>query len=686
MSFKEDVPTIYAVNLAGSAAGALGSIVLLGIVPANGLVIPFSALVAVSGFFLVVGSLKKNALYGICLMVAGLFGAVAFAADVDKVFPLSIDQYKPLAYVKRLEAQGDAKRIASRFGPRGRIDLYASPFFHSLLSLSSREAPPPLDMLLVDGFQAGSVLSTNRPDDARFLKGTLSALPYRLIEQPRDVLILKEADGLHVWTARLTSTQRIEVVQPDSNIVSILKEHKSGVLQDSRVRIHEEESRAFLDGHSQEFDVIQLAGLQGFSAGSGGIGGLREDYLATVEGYSLCLGRLSDKGIACVVRGIQEPERDNLKIAATWIASLRKADVANPGNHLLVARDELSLVTLVGKSEFSIEKVREFRKILSEMSWDVEWFPGVKPEETNKVHALPGPEGTNISWYHHGLTQLLSSEGERFYDKWICNIRPATDNSPFFYDFFKWRSVSRLAAAFGPLWPARSEMGFLVLIAGFAWTIIFAAVLLPAPILILKRSRRLPSGRFILILATYFAGLGTGFMFLEMSFIQIFTRFFGDPVIAAAVVVGTLLLFAGLGSMSSPFLVRRIPGNVLALAAAIALLVVIDSVLFSAAFEFAAPASKFSKYLLGIGLIAPLGFLMGIPFPWGLSVLHEKAGAAVPLAWAINGFASVVSATAAVLVAMACGFNVLLVAAAVIYGGVGLLSRLLAAGGRDVSS
>ena len=84
------------------------------------------------------------------------------------------------------------------------------------------------------------------------------------------------------------------------------------------------------------------------------------------------------------------------------------------------------------------------------------------------------------------------------------------------------------------------------------------------------------------------------------------------------------------------------------------------------------------KVFVGIAMVAPLAFLMGTPFPWGLSVLHEKAATAVPLAWAVNGFASVVSACGAVLLAMTFGFKSLLSLAAGLYAVAGLLSLLTA--------
>ncbi len=58
-------------------------------------------------------------------------------------------------------------------------------------------------------------------------------------------------------------------------------------------------------------------------------------------------------------------------------------------------------------------------------------------------------------------------------------------------------------------------------------------------------------------------------------------------------------------------------------------------------------------------------------------MLHEMAAEAVPVAWAVNGFASVVSACGAVLLAMTIGFRSLFVLAAVLYMSAGLLSLLI---------
>ena len=85
-----------------------------------------------------------------------------------------------------------------------------------------------------------------------------------------------------------------------------------------------------------------------------------------------------------------------------------------------MARDELAVATLVGRSPFLSDLVRELQAVCHRMSWDLDWFPGVKPQQTNKIHLLAGPEGTTVSWDDDAMEKLLSPGREDFYRKWIC--------------------------------------------------------------------------------------------------------------------------------------------------------------------------------------------------------------------------------------------------------------------------
>jgi hypothetical protein len=66
-------------------------------------------------------------------------------------------------------------------------------------------------------------------------------------------------------------------------------------------------------------------------------------------------------------------------------------------------------------------------------------------------------------------------------------------------------------------------------------------------------------------------------------------------------------------------------------------------------------------------MLAPLGFLLGIPFPRGISALSLQARPCIPLAWGVNGFTSTLSSILATLIALSSGFIWVLTAGALVY-------------------
>jgi len=61
------------------------------------------------------------------------------------------------------------------------------------------------------------------------------------------------------------------------------------------------------------------------------------------------------------------------------------------------------------------------------------------------------------------------------------------------------------------------------------------------------------------------------------------------------------------------------------------------------------------KIIISLGLIAPVAFFMGMPFPLGLGRLTRKKSDLVPWAWGINGCASVISSVLATVIAVSWG-------------------------------
>lgn len=161
----------------------------------------------------------------------------------------------------------------------------------------------------------------------------------------------------------------------------------------------------------------------------------------------------------------------------------------------------------------------------------------------------------------------------------------------------------------------------------------------------------------------YFACLGLAFLFVEIPLAQRFILVLGQPVTALAVVLFTVLLFSGLGSLT----LRR-----WSLARGLALLVLLILVYPLLLEPVAALALRWPegvRLILTVLVIAPLGYLMGLPFAGGLRYVEAYDPALVPWAWAINGSFSVISAVLAVMVALSWGFSAVLWLGAVAYAG-----------------
>jgi hypothetical protein len=78
---------------------------------------------------------------------------------------------------------------------------------------------------------------------------------------------------------------------------------------------------------------------------------------------------------------------------------------------------------------------------------------------------------------------------------------------------------------------------------------------------------------------------------------------------------------------------------------------------------------EWGRFILTIFALAPLGYLMGLPFAAGLQVVEIGNKMLVPWAWAINGSFSVISSVLAVMLALTWGFTVVLWLGAAAYAG-----------------
>jgi hypothetical protein len=659
VAFRDRAGRVYAADLAGAGLGGVVVLVLLHLVwPEHALRI----LAAMGWLAVCVGVLELRARPGVWIgaAVAGLVLVIAMPTALLRFEP---GPYKGLSQALLVDG---TRVVLERSSPLGLVSVIESPRVPLRsapgLSLASTSEPPVQLGIFTDGDDPQAVTAAS-DDDARlaFLAETTSALAYR-VAPPRAVLVVGAGGGMEILRAVRLGARHVDAVELNPQVARLLREdfrdYTGGLARDPRVHLNVADARGFLAAHGQRYDLIQMS-LTG-AGGAGGLGGLNEDYLHTVEAFQLYLGRLQSGGFLSVSRPAEVPPKDSLKLVATVVAALESAGVTDVAQRLLMIRGWQTATLLVKNGRVSEQEVRRLREFCDTLSFDVVWFAGLQPADTNVYNQLSEP------WYFEGVRALLGPGRDDFVASYPFDIRPATDERPYFHNFFRWPALLEA-------WRGKERGGMALLEAGYlllAGTLVLALlagltlILLPLVLFapLARTSRRLRWRVF-----GYFTAIGLAFLFVEIAFLQKIVLLVHHPTVALALVLGTFLLAAGAGSAWS----SRVPegGSRRALVRAVLGIVLLGacySVAFDVLIEALGAWSAAARALVGVVLLAPLALCMGVPFPLALRGLDQPL---VPWAWGINGCASVVSAALATELAVDFGFRVVLALALVLYVG-----------------
>jgi len=202
---------------------------------------------------------------------------------------------------------------------------------------------------------------------------------------------------------------------------------------------------------------------------------------------------------------------------------------------------------------------------------------------------------------------------------------------------------------------------------------IVLAVLVPLGLLVVAFGK--PRGESTAAYAlsiVYFASLGIAFIAVELALLQHLTLLLGHPIFTLSILLFTLLASGGLGSWASGRF--RLAPVCLATAGVAALYALALPRLVPALL----PLPLGVRIAIAILLVAPLGFLMGMPFPKGLRATGQGPFPAPPLYWGMNGLFSVVGSMATMVTAVILGFTWAMLGGAAFYLVAALSSRALA--------
>jgi SAM-dependent methyltransferase len=513
-----------------------------------------------------------------------------------------------------------------------------------------------------------------------YLDYSTSAAPYH-VAQPSSVLVLGAGGGEGVLRA-LRHGASVVAVELDPQIVELVREdygELSGSLYARPdVEVVVAEARELVTRDRRRFDLVEHVVVGGLGGGGPALASLSESFLYTVEAVALYLERLAPGGVLALTTWMDNPPRGPLKMAATAIAALESRGIEDPAGRLAMLRGWQTSTILIKDGAFSRAELERLRTFCRERFFDPVVYPGMDDAEANRFNRLDEP------LLHRGVVALLGSERREFLDAYAFEVAPATDDRPFFHQFFRWRLLPEVLAGRGRGSLPLLEAGYIVLVVTLLQAAVLGALLVLVPLArltraVVPRPEARPSGarppaappagvRSLARPFTYFGALGLAFLFLEVSFLQKFVLFLHHPVYSAALVLTVFLVFAGLGSGLSERLERRFAGRAIAVAvAAIVALGLASLVALALAAPRLAAAPGTARLVAAALLIAPLAFFMGMPFPLGLARLRARRPELVPWAWAVNGCASVVSPVAATLLAVHLGFGWVMILALAAY-------------------
>jgi predicted membrane-bound spermidine synthase len=439
------------------------------------------------------------------------------------------------------------------------------------------------------------------------------ALPFKLAPEGARTLVIGPGGGADVLVALGAGSAKVTAVELNPLMLAFVRRFgkEAGDLYDHpQVETVLSEGRTFVRRTDRRFDVILLGFVDSWAAVASGGLSLSENHLYTVEAFSAYHERLTPEGMLVILRW----DVDIPRLVANAVALLGAEQASE---RLLVLLERRGTEKEPPQMIFALRK-RPFtgEETSAAMGWE-------------KARPVIVP-GRHVEAPYADLLAGRKTLGE-YVAEAPTRVDPVTDDRPFFFARQKPWGLPR------------------------SMSLAFLTILLPIALLCLAfvlggRPAGAPRGAYAASVV-YFAGLGFGFISLELSLLQHLTLLLGHPIFTLSLLLFSLLLFGGLGSFRSvgtrPALACFCVAG-LGTAYALALPGVVPELL---------PLPLAARLALAVLLTAPLGFAMGMPFPRGL-VLATRAGLpAPPFYWGLNGVLSVAGSVATMVVAVTSGFT-----------------------------
>jgi hypothetical protein len=631
----------YAADLGGAAVGAMLCPLLLWAAGAAGAAAAAAVLLAAAGTLVMPPGPRRRGLGLVTLLV---LAAVPFAESW-----LPVPSSNEIRYERGQSVRLGEERVYSRWSALSRVDVYrvAEDERGMFMEGEAVTAFPEEQLFITQDSSAGTFLHdfTGTPEGRANLARSLYGLGTEVLGA-KSVFIVGAGGGADLWGALGGGAERIKAVELNRQIVElhteVFRERSSALLERPGVEIVHAEGRAALLAEQERFDLLQMSGIDTWTALASGAYMLAENFLYTVEALEDMFAVTGPEGAVQVTRLSGEVEVLRLLgiVHEAWqgTSEARFEDCVA----VIHAGDFASI--LCRKVPFTGEQRARLMAFVERAGMGADVLPG---------RTLGGVVEAFVRAPDKAAFQAAAAS----------RIDPVHDDRPYFFHFTRFRDWAAAKALLHA--PASQVQGNPL----FVLVQLGVAVLLSALLLLLPRRRRAvvePDAPRVATLG-YFLAVGVGFVALEVTLMQQLTLLVGHPVYSITVTLASILLATGLGAWGTQRWFRDASAPFLLVPATLAVLVLAWNAQGAELVRWAASQSQAVRLALGALVVAPFGLVLGVPFAHGIALLERRAPSLVPWAWAINAAGTVVGSIATAIASMELGFPLVLLAGVACY-------------------
>ncbi len=672
--FPDRVNRLYAIDLLGAGLGCVVLAFLFGTIDGPSALIATGAIGGVGGVCFALDAGGRRLVAGtlaVSLLVGAFAAFNALRAD-DGRAPVAIVWTKEIRDARHLSEEWNS---FSRVTVDGDPSLLQTPFGWGLSPTTPDTRLAQLDIAL-DSI-AGTTLTQFDGDllGTDFLRYDVTNLAHHL-RRDADVLVVGVGGGRDILSAVEFEQHSVTGVEINGNVLELLRDRFAdftGHLEDrDDVRFVNDEARSYLSRTDERYDILQISLIDTFAATTAGAFALSENSLYTTEAWDTFLDRLKPDGILTVSRwydigGLKPLETYRTVALATQ--ALRDRGVEHPRDHILVFRSPpikpfTVANVMVSPEPYSAADIDRITEVTQELGFE----PVLTPDTADSPiwAALAADDGPQ-----RGLDMIDE------------DVSPPTDDRPFFFQMADLDNLLEGKGLDDPrvTRPVRT-LGFLAL-AVLLLTLVFLGI----PMLL---ARKRASNRGMAPYYVYFAGIGLGFLLVEFSQVLRLSVFLGHPVYSLTVVLFSMLVFSGIGSMlTERFVDPHSRRTLIAPLGALLGVLVLFGFLTTLVIDATESATTPVRILVAIALLAPIGIVMGMPLTIGMRSASEHTDAPTALLWGVNGASSVCASVFAMVIALFFGITFAFWAGWVAYAFAGIAivvaTRRRQAGGEPAS-